>query len=120
MDDPRGGMQRGSRHVESDRVDRMNVPEVPLWLREILLGVALGGILVLAVLVWADRSNRAKANHQQICAIERYIIRRYKIDLAVPRIPHEILARRRAAILQLTRDAGVKCENFEAIIIALP
>lgn len=82
----------------------------PLWLREVGLGVALGAVILLGVLAWSARSNQ----HQQICALERYIEARFAIDRAVPNIPPSILAARLRAIRQMEDDAGANCNLKEA------
>lgn len=57
----------------------------------------------------AANRRTAAANQRAICALERFVVIRYKIDLEVPSIPSSVLARRRDAIAQLKRDADGDC-----------
>jgi hypothetical protein len=77
--------------------------EVPLWLRELLLGVALGAVVLVAIGVWVARNDQ----HRQICAIERYIEARFRID--APLVSPAVRAERRAAIVRMEAEIGNNC-----------
>lgn len=99
--------------VDRDRAGRVAVirREWPLWLRETLLGVALGLIIILGAWILLDRRDRIAENHQQICAIERYFEERFEIDKAITSTPAAVFAARLAAIRRLEHAIGTSCNH---------
>ena len=98
---------------ERDVVARLiRFPEWPLWLRELGLGVALGLIVVLSILVWAEHRDSITREHRQICAIERYIETRFRIDKQLTTTPPGVFDQRLAAIRLMERQIGIgKCDT---------
>ena len=70
--------------------------------------VAAFTVLALVVYQESERHHQQDGQRKQVCAIERYILKRFEIDKAVPSTPKVILNRRFHAIQELQREVGIR------------
>jgi len=70
----------------------------------------IAAFTVLALVAYQEHEHHHQQNGQrkQVCAIERYIAKRFEIDKAIPSTPKEILQKRFEAIRQLQREVGIR------------
>ncbi len=74
-----------------------------------LFGVMFGVCVILLFFGFVERRTRGHVDHRQICAVQRFIERRYEIDVKYRTESKAVLAARREALREFQRDARVEC-----------